>query len=212
MAVVVSLGKAQRFLAVLKEQVKESSPKASARSRRYGYEEESNVSGVLSVDLSRATLTGENVVSDVQTQVVVAIHALVDAAALANDVVILKEAIFARNQETGLSAKIARSELVKDLIKTKKTLVKSVEKAGINAVNPEQLDERLFQRLAAGIAENKDSATLEVRLVDAAALRSEIASLRVELNDLDEEIRALNATMKVTVDLSPQARAVLGLS
>jgi hypothetical protein len=212
--VVVSLGKAQKFLSVLKGYSRDGADSKSARRRRnpYGSTQDEGPSGVVVLNVSRATLNGAGVLGTVASEVKKTLDALDSSLVLQTDILLLKESIFGRNQEVGASRKMAEMELTKEKLKIKKSLLKSVEDAGVNSVLSSEVTPDFLTVVEKAIPADKDSAALTIRLFDASSLRAEMETLRVQLNKLDEEIRAINATTLVTVDLSPQSRSLLGIA
>lgn len=203
-----SLGKAHKLLQALKEALKAS----SSRTRRFfSIDPEPSHRGAIEVEFPVRGLSDAEVVAGIQRQIENARKSLERHLALEEDAGRLKEAIFAANQTSGVSERMTRQTFLNKRISILQALLSQIENAEVNAVSAERVTEELIHGLREAANAEQSEISLTVTLSDPEKLREQICQDRQEVNRLDEEIRALNATTTVQVELHEVTRELLGL-
>jgi hypothetical protein len=207
-----SLGKAHKILQELSLPEK----RRQLRRRRMYHSEESEQlavqAGVVRLALPPRGVSDEAVAEEVRVRIDSSRKAVDDHLSLAEDRARIKEALFAANVHSGVSARLARQALLAGEVAILESGISALAQAPVGTVGRGEITSDLVRELRAAPASDREQAvSISVRLHDVADLQLRLRAAREELHQLDEEIRVLNAQTMIEVELRPATLRLLGL-
>lgn len=126
----------------------------------------------------------------------------------------LREAIFAANQSHGVSRAMSERDGLDALISELQEALRQVEEDSLSSIPSDSLTEDFIAKRRAD-AESGDEGgggVFKIRVAEPQDLRRRMREARRRRNQLDEEVRRLNAVTDVEVALHPATAEALGLT
>jgi len=212
----MTLKTAQNYMGKLKG-AQASAPKSKAKARRaslyaYGADPYSSITSTSSATLdflSQSTLepTSDSFLEHIQKSVDAAHEERAKRFVVSYDIIVLKDALFAKNAERGVSQILSQIDFVNAQLADLKSLMQSSTSA-IQPSDAEMLKLLYTRNNAASVTVPKP---VTVAVYTQAELKEQIKQLTRKLKELEEKRDKLNSTSHITVPLSSFSRSELGL-
>lgn len=213
-----SLGRAHKLYQRLREHLN-TLQRGTGRARRprrgmdYLYHDlPGGVTGVVRLDVPIQGVGSEEIKENIDRKVQAAKGEFREFEAILTDSYALKEAIFSKNQESGVSNLLSRQEVLTILLGHYEEALREIATAGVGLIESAAVSKTLIEEQRQARKEKESEAfQLEVLVLSQKELEDKARKIRLELNEIDEEIRQKNALEQIEIELKDETRKILGI-
>lgn len=199
----INLNKANKFLVKLRNAKKVLDMQSSRR--RYTLDEGLS-EGLLSVDITLASLTPA-IRENLETKVTSIQQQLQDILDAGQDYYRLKEALFAANQQAGISQRLSQITYLQTTKTIYEEIISSLEQANPLATVPQAVS---YQELRQSLEQQEGKGSLQIKCFDLQDLKDRLQTAVNQMAQLEDEILNLNSSTTLEIELSAAGQRIVG--
>jgi hypothetical protein len=210
--VTMSLGKAHKHAETLRAAI--TGGDGGSRRRLSYFRDEAPVAGagVAKIGPAQATQHVDDVVAALEEQIGALRQSFIRRLTLRRDAATLKEMIFAANQRSSASASLTELTVIGQEIADLEKLETQVREAGADRLFPKSVTATAVDRWQGAVkaTEGKEQGVPFFAMAPE-EIAERLRQLRIQRNQVDDELRKRNAMTEITWECSADTAALLGL-